>query len=105
VTTDYPAVQRALELDADALLVAKRGVDGVYDSDPNVNPDAVRYRELTYDEALGLGVRVMDTSALVLANEQGLTMHVFDVAATGVMAAICEGADLGTRISGKGKRG
>ncbi len=43
VTTDYPAVQRALELDADALLVAKRGVDGVYDSDPNVNPDAVRY--------------------------------------------------------------
>ena len=105
VTTDYPAVQRALELDADALLVAKRGVDGVYDSDPNVNPDAVRYRDLTYDEALALGVRVMDTSALVLANEQGLTMHVFDVAATGVMEAICEGADLGTRISGKGKRG
>ena len=54
---------------------------------------------------MGLGVRVMDTSALVLANEQGLTMHVFDVAATGVMEAICEGADLGTRISGKGKRG
>ncbi|HTT51471.1 MAG TPA: UMP kinase [Streptosporangiaceae bacterium] len=101
VTTDYPAVQRALELDADALLVAKRGVDGVYDSDPHINPDAVRYPELTYDEALAAGVRVMDTSALVLANEQGLTMHVFDVAATGVMRAICEGADLGTRISGK----
>jgi uridylate kinase len=105
VTTDYPAVQRALELDADALLVAKRGVDGVYDSDPNKNQDAVRYRELTYDEALTLGVRVMDTSALVLANEQGLTMHVFDAAATGVMEAICEGADLGTRISGKARRG
>jgi uridylate kinase len=43
VTTDYPAVQRALELDADALLVAKRGVDGVYDSDPRANPDAVRF--------------------------------------------------------------
>src|SRR5260370_554697 len=52
VTTDYPAVQRALELDADALLVAKRGVDGVYDSDPHVNPAAVRYARLTYDEAL-----------------------------------------------------
>jgi len=101
VTTDYPAVQRALELDADALLVAKRGVDGVYDSDPHVNPAAVRYSALTYDEALEAKVKVMDTSAFVLANEQGLTMHVFDVAAIGVMRQICEGAELGTRISAK----
>ena len=101
VTTDYPAVQRALELDADALLVAKRGVDGVYDSDPHVNPAAVRYSALTYDEALEAKVRVMDTSAFVLANEQALTMHVFDVAAIGVMRQICEGAELGTRISTK----
>ncbi|HMH92068.1 MAG TPA: UMP kinase [Streptosporangiaceae bacterium] len=101
VTTDYPAVQRALELDADALLVAKRGVDGVYDSDPHVNPAAVRYSALTYDEALDAKVKVMDTSAFVLANEQGLTMHVFDVAAIGVMRQICEGAELGTRISAK----
>jgi uridylate kinase len=101
VTTDYPAVQRALELDADALLVAKRGVDGVYDSDPRLNPDAVRYSRLTYDEALAAGVRVMDTSAFVLANEQSLTMHVFDVAAVGIMRGICEGAELGTVISNK----
>jgi uridylate kinase len=101
VTTDYPAVQRALELDADALLVAKRGVDGVYDSDPNLNPDAVRYSQLTYDEALAAGVRIMDTSAFVLANEQGLTMHVFDVAAVGVMGEICQGVDVGTRITRK----
>jgi uridylate kinase len=101
VTTDYPAVQRALELDADALLVAKRGVDGVYDSDPNVNLDAVRYLQLTYQEALAAGVRIMDTSAFVLANEHELTMHVFDVAADGVMRRICEGADLGTRITAK----
>ncbi len=101
VTTDYPAVQRALELDADALLVAKRGVDGVYDSDPHENPAAIRYSRLTYDEALAAGVRVMDTSAFVLANEHSLTMHVFDVAATGAMRRICEGADLGTRISAK----
>jgi uridylate kinase len=101
VTTDYPAVQRALELDADALLVAKRGVDGVYDSDPRLNPDAVRYSRLTYDEALAAGVRVMDTSAFVLANEQALTMHVFDVAAVGIMRGICEGAELGTVISAK----
>jgi len=101
VTTDYPAVQRALELEADALLVAKRGVDGVYDSDPKLNPNAVRYERLTYDEALTVGVRVMDTSAFVLANEQSLTMHVFDVAAAGAMRQICEGVDLGTRITVK----
>jgi uridylate kinase len=101
VTTDYPAVQRALELEADALLVAKRGVDGVYDSDPKLNPNAVRYERLTYDEALTAGVRVMDTSAFVLANEQSLIMHVFDVAAAGAMRQICEGVDLGTRITVK----
>jgi uridylate kinase len=102
VTTDYPAVQRALELDADALLVAKHGVDGVYDADPKHFPDAVRYKSLTYDEAIAAGVRIMDTSAFVLANEQSLTMHVFDVAARGVMRGICQGRDFGTRISAKG---
>jgi uridylate kinase len=99
VTTDYPAVQRALELDAAALLVAKLGVDGVYDEDPKQNPDAKRYTNLTYSEALAAGVKVMDESAFVLANEQDLLMHVFDVAATGAMAAICQGEDIGTRIT------
>jgi uridylate kinase len=79
--------------------VAKRGVDGVYDSDPRLNPHAVKYSELTYKEALEVGVRVMDTSAFVLANEQSLTMHVFDVAGVGVMHKICLGDDIGTRIS------
>jgi uridylate kinase len=102
VTTDYPAVQRALELDADALLVAKHGVDGVYNCDPKTNPDAVKYTTLTYDEAIAADIRVMDTSAFVLANEQGLTMHVFDVAAFGVMRGICEGEEFGTRITAKG---
>jgi uridylate kinase len=101
VTTDYPAVQRALELEADALLVAKHGVDGVYDSDPRQNPDAVRFTALTYEEALAADIRIMDTSAFVLANEQSLTMHVFDVGAVGVMKSICEGAELGTRITAK----
>jgi uridylate kinase len=56
----------------------------------------VRYLELT---ALAAGVRVMDTSALVLANEQGHTMHVFNVTAVGAMRRICAGANLGTRIT------
>jgi uridylate kinase len=101
VTTDYPAVQRALELEADALLVAKHGVDGVYDSDPKHNPDAVRFTTLTYEEAIAADIRIMDTSAFVLANEQALTMHVFDVAAVGVMKSICEGGEDGTRITAK----
>ena len=102
VTTDYPAVQRALELDADALLVAKHGVDGVYDSDPKHNPEAGKFTSLTYEEALAADIRIMDTSAFVLANEQALTMHVFDVAAYGAMRAICEGDDgIGTKITAK----
>jgi uridylate kinase len=101
VTTDYPAVQRALELEADALLVAKHGVDGVYDSDPKHNPNAKRFATLTYEEALAADIRIMDTSAFVLANEQSLTMHVFDVAAVGVMKSICEGGEDGTRITAK----
>jgi uridylate kinase len=102
VTTDYPAVQRALELDADALLVAKHGVDGVYESDPKHNPGAGKFTTLTYEEALAADIRIMDTSAFVLANEQALTMHVFDVAAYGAMRAICEGDDgIGTKITAK----
>lgn len=99
VTTDYPSVQRALELEADALLVAKRGVNGVYDSDPHVNPDAVRYDAMTYAEALSLGVKIMDTSAFVLAEEHKLTMHLFDVAVSGLMRRICLGEDVGTIVT------
>lgn len=98
VTTDYPAVQRALELEADALLVAKRGVDGVYDSDPKFNPEACRYTDLTYNEAIRKGISIMDAAAFVLAGEQGLVMHVFDIDAGGAMRRICEGEDLGTIV-------
>ncbi len=99
VTTDYPSVQRALELEADALLVAKRGIDAVYDKDPNRFPGAVRFDRLTFTEAVDRGIKVMDTSAFVLAGEQGLTMHVFDVAAGRLMQKICLGADVGTLIT------
>ena len=98
VTTDYPSVQRALEVEASALLVAKRGVDGVYDSDPDSNARAVRYQRLAYDDAIRLGIEVMDVSAFVLAKEHGLTMHIFDVAADGAMRRICEGEDVGTLV-------
>ena len=99
MTTDYPAVQRALELSADALLVAKKGVDGVYDSDPKVNSHAQRYRTLTYEEAMRKDLRVMDRSAFVLASEHGLKLHVFDAASSGSMTAICQGQDIGTLLT------
>lgn len=99
VTTDYPSVQRALELDADALLVAKRDIDAVYDKDPHLHPDAVRYERLSYEEAVAKNIKVMDTSAFVLAGEQGLTMHIFDVGQKNLMRRICEGEDIGTLVS------
>jgi uridylate kinase len=99
VTTDYPAVQRALELDADALLVAKRGVDGVYDRDPNRDPTAKRYTTMTHEQAIAERVKVMDESAFVLAGEQKLPMHIFDIAAPDAMYRICEGEDIGTLIA------
>jgi uridylate kinase len=99
VTTDYPSVQRSVELDSDALLVAKRGVDGVYTADPNTHPDARRYDRLTYTEALQADIKVMDASAFVLANEQRVTMHVFDVDADGAMAKICAGENVGTIVT------
>ena len=64
VTTDYPSVQRAVELEADVLLAAKNGVDGVYDRDPAVDPDAVRYDSISFDEVIERGISVMDLSLI-----------------------------------------
>jgi len=99
VTTDYPAVQRALELEADALLVAKHGVDGVYTSDPNQDPDARRYDRLSFAEAIAGDLRVMDPAAFILARDHGLTLHVFDVGRAGAMRAIVAGQTVGTTIT------
>jgi uridylate kinase len=99
VTTDYPSVQRALELDADALLVAKHGVDGVYSADPRVSSEAVRYDALSYADVIARDLRVMDPSAFILARDHGLPLHVFDVDRRGAMAAIVSGEDVGTRIA------
>jgi uridylate kinase len=99
VTTDYPSVQRALELNCDALLVAKSGADGVYDKDPNRHPDAQRFATLSFAEAIRLELRVLDPAAFLLARDHGLPLHIFDVAKPGAAAAICRGEHEGTRIS------
>ena len=99
VTTDYPAVQRALELDADALLVAKHGVDGVYTADPRIDRAAERYATLSYSDAIADDLRVMDPSAFILARDHELPLHVFDVDRPGAMTAIAGGEPVGTYIA------
>ena len=66
VTTDYPSVQRAIEIDADLVLMAKSGTDGVYTADPRKNPDAKRYKNLRYDDAINNNLKVADLSSFVL---------------------------------------
>jgi uridylate kinase len=99
VTTDYPAVQRAVELGADALLVAKNGVDAVYAADPRLEPGAARFEHLTYDEVVAKDLRVMDPSAFILAKEHGLPIHVFDIERRAAMTSILDGEPVGTLVS------
>jgi uridylate kinase len=102
VTTDYPAVQRALELRAEALLAAKHGIDGLYTADPRRDPSARRYRTVDYDSVIRENLRALDQSAVLLARDHDLPIHIFDFDAPDVMRRICQGEDVGTLI-GKGE--
>ncbi|WP_232699548.1 UMP kinase [Brevibacillus daliensis] len=99
VTTDYPGVQRALEIDADAILAAKHGVDGVLNGDPRFDENARLYQSLPYDDILSKDLKVMDQSAIILARDHGLPIHVFNFDKKGSMKQICEGKNVGTLIS------
>lgn len=99
VTTDYTCVQRALEIKADAILLAKDGIDGIYTSDPNQDPAAKRYQSVTYDDAIQNNLKVMDQSAFVLARDYGAPLHVFNFDDEGVMPAICKGENIGTHLA------
>jgi uridylate kinase len=98
-TTDTAAALRALELDADVLLMAKHHVDGVYSDDPNANPTATRYDRISYQEALERNLRVMDTSALALCRDNDLPILVFDMAEKGAIERAITGAPIGTLVS------
>ena len=98
VTTDYPAVQRAVELGADAILLAKHGTDGIYDRDPQRDPSAQKFVTLGYQDILERDLRVMDQSAILLAREYSMSLHVFDFEEQGAISAICAGEDRGTHV-------
>jgi uridylate kinase len=96
-TTDTAAALRALEIDADAILMAKNGVEGVYDGDPKTDPDARFLPRLTHLEAIERGLKVMDTTALSLCMDNKLTIHVFELA-EGNIARVVSGEQVGTVI-------
>jgi uridylate kinase len=98
VTTDYPAVQRALELRADALLSAKNGIDGIYTADPHHDPQARRYQTISYDTVIRDNLQALDQSAVLLARDHRLPIHVFDFDASRAMLDICGGEQVGTQI-------
>ena len=97
-TTDTAAALRALEIGAEAILMAKNGVEGVYDGDPRTDPDARFLPELTHLEAIERGLRVMDTTALSLCMDNGLPIHVFELA-EGNIVRVAAGERIGTIVA------
>ena len=101
-TTDTAAALRALEIHAEAILMAKHGVEGVYDADPSKVPDATFLPEITHREAIERGLRVMDSTALSLCMDNGLPIYVFNMADEGNIDRIVRGERVGTIVSTDG---
>ena len=97
-STDTAAALRAAEIDADAILLAKN-VDGVYDSDPNINPDAKRFDALTYIEVLKRGLKVMDSTATSLCMDNDIPILVFGLDQPENILKVLEGEKIGTVVS------
>ena len=96
-TTDTAAALRALEIGAEVILMAKNGVKGVYDGDPRLDPGASFLPELTHLEAIERGLKVMDTTALSLCMDNGLPIHVFELA-DGNIERAAAGERIGTIV-------
>jgi uridylate kinase len=98
-TTDTVAAQRALEIGSEALLLAKSGVDGVYDSDPRKNPSAKKYDTVSFDDVLAKSLAVADAAAFSLCRENHLPIVVFDLKNKGNIARAVRGDSIGTLVS------
>jgi len=97
-STDTCAAQRALEIGADVVLMAK-GVDGVYDDDPKTNPDAIRYDWLSHSEVLAKGLNFADATAIALCRDNDLPIVVFNLLIEGNIARAVRGEKIGTLVS------
>lgn len=97
-TTDTAASLRAAEINADILVKATK-VDGVYDSDPVSNPDAVRYDRVSYDDVLQKRLGVMDATAIALCRDNNMDMRVLSISDEGALAKMAQGQEIGTLIT------
>ncbi len=97
-TTDTAAALRAAEIDAGAMLMAKNGIDGVYSDDPRINSSAVKYDHISYEDIIVKGLKVMDTSACALCQQNNIPIIVFDFAQKGNIEKILKGNKVGTYI-------
>ncbi|HXG41807.1 MAG TPA: UMP kinase [Dehalococcoidia bacterium] len=98
MTTDTAAALRAIETDAEVLLMAKNNVDGVYEADPNKFPGARKFQSISYLEALNRRLEVIDSTALALCMENDLPIVVFDLRAPDSIVRVIQGEQLGTTI-------
>ena len=96
-TTDSAAVLRAIEINADVILKGTR-VDGIYNEDPEKNKSAIKFDTLSFDDVLKKGLKVMDTTAFTLSQENELPIIVFDMNTQGNLKKIAEGENIGTRV-------
>lgn len=97
-TTDSAAVLRAIEVNADVILKGTR-VDGVYDSDPEKNKDAVKFNNITFVDVLKKGLKIMDTTAFTLSQENNLPIIVFDMNTRGNLLKVISGENIGTVVA------
>ena len=98
-TTDTAAALRASEINADAMLMAKNGVDGVYDDDPKTNPNARKLDNIKYSDIIKNDLKVMDASACTLCEQNNIPIVVFDFAAKGSLMKIINGEKIGTFVN------
>ena len=97
-TTDTAAALRGMEMNVDIILKATK-VDGIYTSDPKVNPDATRFHKLSFDEAIAKNLQVMDATALTLCRDQKMLLNVFSIFKAGALKRIIVGEDEGTLVT------
>ena len=99
-STDTGAVLRGVEIEADAVLMAKN-VDAIYSADPNKDPNAIRYSELTYDEVLAKNLKATDITAMALAMDNDMTMVCFGLAEENSIVRVVRGEAIGTTVKNK----
>jgi uridylate kinase len=96
-TTDSAASLRAIEINAELVIKATK-VDGVYSDDPEINPNATKYDELSYDEVIEKKLAVMDTAAVVLCRDQNMPIRIFNMSKAGALLKIVQGENIGTIV-------